>query len=254
MSLFGPNFGTGGLGKGPQSPGRNAEISVAKVPKEGPEQEAFLRYVEDLSSRVFVPANDNHRMKDGGGIEWPIDAESARVMSRSRTCDFYQITRNGMPAGFAYVMWAKTLSGSEGVFLPESRGFAWKDYHDPQDGRAPQGEIFLPNSRLFDWGEGMQFRPSASLQYLVVEPEMRREGLGTALLDQVVTDMKRKGIEYIFLTLDRRNQCGKRFFESQGFSPDGEPVIVEDYNLEGGAPTDHESCAVVWEEYWRELV
>lgn len=253
MDLFGRSIGTGGLERGPQSPQVNAEITVTKVPKEGPEYEEFLKYVGDLSSRVFVPANDSRRIKASGGLEWAIDAESARVMSRSDTCDFYKVTRNGMPAGFAYVMWAKTLSDSGGVSLPENRGFAWKEYYDPNDSRARPGEIFLPNSRLFDWGEGYVFRPSASLQYIAVEPEMRREGLGTELLDRITADMRQQGIEYMFLTVDRRNQCARQFVESHGFSPDGE-IIVDDYNLQGGAPTDRESYQVVWEEYMRELV
>lgn len=241
----------GGLGSGPQS-GPVEGLRVTKVPKDGPEFEAFLKYVEDLSSRVFVAPNDDSRMRANGGLEWAIDAESARIMSRGNTCDFYQATKDGAPVGFGYVMWAKTLSDNEGIYLPESRGFAWSDYVDNTRNMAPAGQIFLPNSRLFDWGEGYDFEPSASLQYLAVEPELRRQGLGKALLDQIVSDMKQKGVSYVFLTVDRRNDGARKFFEAQNFAADGE-TVVDDYNLQGGAPTDKDTHQVVWLEYMREL-
>lgn len=57
---------------------------------------------------------------------------------------------------------------------------------------------------------------------LVVAPELRSQGLGAVLLQQVIDAAAADGVTAIWLSVSVNNPRGARFWEAEGFRPTGE--------------------------------
>jgi GNAT superfamily N-acetyltransferase len=60
--------------------------------------------------------------------------------------------------------------------------------------------------------------PVALLDELYVVPELRGRGIGTAVLDLVVTTARARGVELVEINVDDDDIDAKRFYERHGFS------------------------------------
>lgn len=59
----------------------------------------------------------------------------------------------------------------------------------------------------------------AELQSLVVAPDRRGDGLGTALLHEVYREVRRRGAEEMVIGVIATNQPAMRLYEREGFRP-----------------------------------
>jgi GNAT superfamily N-acetyltransferase len=59
--------------------------------------------------------------------------------------------------------------------------------------------------------------PYATVEDLIVEPAMRSQGVGKAILDWIVEEARRREIGRLFLESGVRNERAHHFFEQEGF-------------------------------------
>ena len=89
-----------------------------------------------------------------------------------------------------------------------------------EDGRAVGASVYGParEEALAGWGEVVTL-------YLL--PEAFGRGLGGALLQSVLEDLRREGFSSAFLWALRENLRARRFYEKQGFAPTGDVLACE---------------------------
>jgi GNAT superfamily N-acetyltransferase len=59
--------------------------------------------------------------------------------------------------------------------------------------------------------------PQAFIAYMVVEPEWRRTGVGTALLAAAENEARRRGLPYMALMVTEENEAARRLYEGGGY-------------------------------------
>jgi len=59
--------------------------------------------------------------------------------------------------------------------------------------------------------------PQGFLAYLAVEPERRRAGVGTALLDAAEDEARRRGLPYMSLIVSQENRGARRLYKRRGY-------------------------------------
>jgi len=79
---------------------------------------------------------------------------------------------------------------------------------------APDGEVRA-------WCCGLQTDIDAELLKITVGPEVRRSGIGRALLQEFCSIAKRQGAEQIFLEVRSQNHPALRLYEQHGFLKTG---------------------------------
>lgn len=60
-----------------------------------------------------------------------------------------------------------------------------------------------------------------------VEPFFKRQGIGRALMRQVIVGAKLAGKQRVFLWVIQENLAARRFYEAQGFVATGETCLIE---------------------------
>lgn len=66
----------------------------------------------------------------------------------------------------------------------------------------------------------MSLRGPAGVVYdLIVEPELRRHGIGRTLLRAAIDGLSRKGVERVVLSAAFRNEAARDLFAAEGFRP-----------------------------------
>ncbi len=96
--------------------------------------------------------------------------------------------------------------GNEGSFvLAARRGEALVGY--AMAAVSEGDETFATGERL------------AELETLVVAPGERAAGVGTALLDAVLVELERQGIDDVLVGVMHGNDAARRFYERRGFTP-----------------------------------
>lgn len=60
-----------------------------------------------------------------------------------------------------------------------------------------------------------------------VEPFFKGQGIGRQLIQQVISESKKKGMKKIFLWVLEENLSARRFYEANGFQENGETCLVE---------------------------
>jgi len=63
---------------------------------------------------------------------------------------------------------------------------------------------------------------------LAVDPDFRRQGVATILMNGAIHELRRKGCDYLYLEVRTSNTAAKRFYERFGFAVAG---IRKDYYL-----------------------
>lgn len=61
-----------------------------------------------------------------------------------------------------------------------------------------------------------------------VEPFFKGQGIGRALIEEVIARTKQEGRKRIFLWVLEENEQARRFYEANGFTPTGETDVVGD--------------------------
>lgn len=61
-----------------------------------------------------------------------------------------------------------------------------------------------------------------------VEPFFKGQGIGRQLIQQVISESKKKGMKKIFLWVLEENLSARRFYEANGFQENGETCLVEE--------------------------
>ena len=72
------------------------------------------------------------------------------------------------------------------------------------------------------WSDG----PVALLDELYVEPDRRGSGIGSSMIDLVVAEARRRGVDSIEINVDEGDVDAQRFYHRHGFS-DAEPDTGE---------------------------
>ena len=81
-------------------------------------------------------------------------------------------------------------------------------------GGEPAVGVGLVTLRRNVWYEG----PVALLDELYVEPDRRGRGLGSAMLDLIVSTCRQRDVELIEINVDEGDVDAQRFYERHGFS------------------------------------
>lgn len=67
--------------------------------------------------------------------------------------------------------------------------------------------------------------PTAELLSIMVEPELRSQGIGAALLGALVDGCRARGLAQLEVTVDAANEGAQRFYARHGFVPEREFVL-----------------------------
>ena len=92
---------------------------------------------------------------------------------------------------------------------------------DDASGRAGGACVFLP-----DYSTWLA-RPGVYILDLIVEPQHRGNGLGSALLTEAARHGRREwDADYLILSVARDNHGAVRFYEREGFVADGHSRVM----------------------------
>ncbi len=72
---------------------------------------------------------------------------------------------------------------------------------------------------------------SYELCALYVEPEFIRKGIGNKLLKHVEQLCREKNISHITIWVLEKNYSGRKFYEKNGYQPDGTTKIIDSLNV-----------------------
>ncbi|QFU92173.1 N-acetyltransferase [Amycolatopsis sp. YIM 10] len=100
-------------------------------------------------------------------------------------------------------------------WLREDRALIFTAHQGEQD--APAGYLccrLLPSGATFDFGE-----LRGEVDSLVVDPAVRGDGIGTALLEACRAELKNRGIEYWSIGVLAANTGAASLYERLGFRP-----------------------------------
>ncbi|MDX9834961.1 MAG: ribosomal protein S18-alanine N-acetyltransferase [Desulfobulbus sp.] len=101
---------------------------------------------------------------------------------------------------------------------------------DPWQAAAVAGELQVANSvgwvalaagRVQGYAFFRTCRPECELLRLAIEPESRRGGLGSALLDEALGSLTKEGYTCCYLEVRRSNEGAYRLYERSGFRQTG---------------------------------
>ncbi len=68
---------------------------------------------------------------------------------------------------------------------------------------------------------------NAEITDFYVEPFFKGEGIGRALIEYIISEMKSLDVRKIFLWVLEENTAARKFYEANGFCPTGETVLIE---------------------------
>ena len=71
----------------------------------------------------------------------------------------------------------------------------------------------------------------AFIGWLMVDGDLQGKGVGSGIFADVRAAMKAAGYDYMSLAVIKKNEEAVKFWESQGFSEDGESVSTEGYEV-----------------------
>ncbi len=80
---------------------------------------------------------------------------------------------------------------------------------------TPAAAVALVTLRPNVWYAG----PVALLDELYVVPERRGQGIGSAVMGQLLTIVRARGVDLVEINVDEGDVDAQRFYERQGFSP-----------------------------------
>lgn len=112
-----------------------------------------------------------------------------------------------------------------------SRELFWKHQESP---RAFSG-VLKEKGRLIGYILCEIVSPEATILKLAVHPLHRRKGCASLLLDHLLAEMKKQGVDRIFLEVRQSNHAARAFYSQAGFKilsrreqyyPDGEDAVV----------------------------
>ncbi|MEM2104838.1 MAG: GNAT family N-acetyltransferase [Candidatus Bathyarchaeia archaeon] len=87
--------------------------------------------------------------------------------------------------------------------------------------------LALENNEIIGFAQTIQHDANtAELDRIIILPEYTKKGLGTHLLNQVITDQKQKGISNIIANAGKEENQARRFYEKNGFKPIKETTIT----------------------------
>lgn len=70
---------------------------------------------------------------------------------------------------------------------------------------------------LDDLPDEVTLLPQAFVAYMAVEPAVRGEGVGTALLAAAENEATRRGLPYMALMVTEENEAARRLYERRGY-------------------------------------
>ena len=70
---------------------------------------------------------------------------------------------------------------------------------------------------LDDLPDEVTLLPQAFVAYMAVEPGVRRDGVGTALLAAAEDEARRRGLPYMALMVTEENAAARRLYERGGY-------------------------------------
>ncbi|MBV9866855.1 MAG: ribosomal protein S18-alanine N-acetyltransferase [Abitibacteriaceae bacterium] len=121
-------------------------------------------------------------------------------------------------------------------------------FHDPW---APSSiESSLENERIFvlvatienmvcGYGVAWTVGDDGEVTHIAVAPEARQQGVGSTLLQEMISECRQRGAEKVFLEVRPSNERARRLYERLGFQKvglrrqyyrDGEDAIVMQWN------------------------
>ena len=68
---------------------------------------------------------------------------------------------------------------------------------------------------------------TAEISDFYVEPVFKENGIGRALMEHVIMELKESGIQKVFLWVLQENLSARRFYEAFGFRATGETGLIE---------------------------
>jgi ribosomal protein S18 acetylase RimI-like enzyme len=113
---------------------------------------------------------------------------------------------------------------------PESRIARWQRTFAAPESGFTETTIAVEGDRpigLCSFGPRLDPRSSSSgeIYSLHVQPELRREGIGTLLLDDALRRLRGRGFDGAVLWVLRDDADARRFYESQGWASTGEARV-----------------------------
>ncbi len=96
-----------------------------------------------------------------------------------------------------------------------------------------ENQLLLENMLVYDDGivKGVINQKRAGndveIYEFYVEPFFKRQGIGSALIRQVIEEAKEAGFQRIFLWVIQDNLDARRFYEAHGFVASGETCMIE---------------------------
>ena len=100
--------------------------------------------------------------------------------------------------------------------LPEIYAEDFADHDDSDLLVARNAEGAVCGLLILAW-EASKRRKFAVIEDMVVDPDMRSQGLGAALVAHAEERIRERGIEWVFLESGLRNERAHSFFERHGF-------------------------------------
>jgi [ribosomal protein S18]-alanine N-acetyltransferase len=146
-----------------------------------------------MPPRVRLARNDDLEFIDALGLETALDTVSAvRNFSSQAAADAYR----------RLVSFCRERSGTV-TYIAE------------QDGRRA-GFLIL----VTDLPDDISQEPQAFVAYVAVVRELRREGIGRALIQAALAEGQRRKLPHVSLMVSADNAIARSLYESEGFLPE----------------------------------
>jgi len=176
-----------------------------------PEDAVYVERCRRIAKLPFVP-------HDGSGQTWPMRSGGRVLVRRARPGDEAEVARFRPAFDF------DVLEDETRRFLADKRHHLLLGYVD----EAPAGflsavEVFHPDKR-----------PELFLNEIAVIPEMRRRGVGRALIDELGRLGRECGCVNIWVLTDEANTPAMRMYASAGGRWDDSCQVMFEYDLLGG--------------------
>lgn len=150
-------------------------------------------------------------------LAWATDAatpgSAARFFARTIGSDARYISHGEIQGGLSPdgVHWATDL---ETQFVANLRDVT----NDHGLLVAQNGGGAIVGAAVVEWSSTPRVRFGV-LADLAVDPAMRSTGLGARMVEEIVREARRRGMQWLFLESGKHNAAAHRFFERHGFAP-----------------------------------